>query len=234
MHYYPHHIGDFIKATSRLTDSQSMAYLRLLWLYYEQEQPLTIDCDLLAFQIGSDPATVELVLKSFFKFDGQVWRQTRCDDVIASYQKQSTGGKLGAKKRWDNQKNKGNDGVAIAPLLPDPMGEVIATNNQKPITNNQVIKTIAMPDGIDLGIWADFLKVRKAKKAPLTETALKGIAREAAKSGISLNDALKVCCERSWISYKAEWADSWNSKQQKQEQTMDKMQNFWAQIEGHK
>jgi uncharacterized protein YdaU (DUF1376 family) len=43
MHYYQHHIGDFIKATSRLTDGQAMAYLRLLWMYYDTEKPLKPD-----------------------------------------------------------------------------------------------------------------------------------------------------------------------------------------------
>jgi len=54
MHYYQHHIGDFIKATARLSDEQSMAYLRLIWMYYDRERPLPDDIEALAFQLGSD------------------------------------------------------------------------------------------------------------------------------------------------------------------------------------
>jgi hypothetical protein len=49
------------------------------------------------------------------------------------------------------------------------------------------------------------LEVRKGKKAKWTETALKGLVREAGKAGISLNQAMTVCCERNWVSFKAEW-----------------------------
>nr|WP_281719950.1 DUF1376 domain-containing protein [Nitrosomonas nitrosa] len=54
MHYYQHHIGDFLSATSRLKDSQCMAYLRLMWMYYDTEMPLENNPRKLAFQIGAD------------------------------------------------------------------------------------------------------------------------------------------------------------------------------------
>ena len=63
MHYYQHHIGDFIKATARLTDGQSMAYLRLLWMYYDTEKPLKPDTKVLAFQIGTTIEETELLLE---------------------------------------------------------------------------------------------------------------------------------------------------------------------------
>jgi hypothetical protein len=54
-------------------------------------------------------------------------------------------------------------------------------------------------------VWEDFVQQRKNKKAPITETALKGIEREARKAGISLNDALQEICARGWTGFKAEW-----------------------------
>lgn len=61
------------------------------------------------------------------------------------------------------------------------------------------------PEGVSETVWADFLVVRKAKKAPLTQTALDGIQREAAKAGMSLADALALCCARGWQGFKADW-----------------------------
>jgi len=49
------------------------------------------------------------------------------------------------------------------------------------------------------------LEVRKSKKAKWTETALKGMIREAGKAGISLEDAMRICIERNWQALKAEW-----------------------------
>ena len=51
----------------------------------------------------------------------------------------------------------------------------------------------------------DFLSNRKAKKSPLTQTALDGIAREAAQAGITLAVAIRTCTERGWAGFKAEW-----------------------------
>lgn len=60
-------------------------------------------------------------------------------------------------------------------------------------------------EGIDSQVASDFLAIRKAKRAPLTTTALDGIKREAGKAGITLEDALRVCVERGWQAFKAEW-----------------------------
>ena len=54
-------------------------------------------------------------------------------------------------------------------------------------------------------LWTDFQSVRKAKKAPLTDTALDGIKREADKAGVTLEQALTVCCEAGWQGFQADW-----------------------------
>lgn len=61
------------------------------------------------------------------------------------------------------------------------------------------------PDEVPVSVWSDFQSIRKAKKSPLTETALDGIKREASKAGIPLADALSLCCTRGWQGFKAEW-----------------------------
>ena len=204
MYYYQHHIGDFIKDTSRLTDTQSMAYLRLMWLYYEQEKPLENDTAVLAFKIGTDVQTIELLLKSYFKLDANEWHQTRCDLLLDAYHKQSEGGKKGAAVRWGNGKVKDTDSLPIA----TPMPPLIATKNQEPITNNhKPITNINTPSGVCTELWADYMALRKSKKSPMTATALKGLERECNKAGLSLEAGIRVCCERGWASLKAEWLD---------------------------
>lgn len=54
----------------------------------------------------------------------------------------------------------------------------------------------------------DFLKIRKTKRAPPTETALTGIVKEASKAGITLQEALETCCKRGWQGFEAKWLDS--------------------------
>ena len=47
--------------------------------------------------------------------------------------------------------------------------------------------------------------MRKQQKSPITETVINGIQREAIKAGVTLEDALRTCCERGWRGFKAEW-----------------------------
>ena len=49
------------------------------------------------------------------------------------------------------------------------------------------------------------MAIRKAKRAPMTPTALVGILREANKAHITLEQALEHCCERGWQGFKADW-----------------------------
>lgn len=65
--------------------------------------------------------------------------------------------------------------------------------------------SIARPDGVSEQVWNDFSALRTKRRAPITETALKGIQREAEKAGITLEEALSTCCERGWQGFKAEW-----------------------------
>ena len=72
-------------------------------------------------------------------------------------------------------------------------------------TETKKTKTIAPPFGVTESVWQDWLQLRKAKKAAVTQTAVDGIEREARKAGVSLQVALETCCARGWTGFKAEW-----------------------------
>lgn len=65
--------------------------------------------------------------------------------------------------------------------------------------------TVPKPADVPADLWSAFLAVRKAKHAPLTVIAFRGIEREAAKARLSVAEALTVCCERNWQTFKLEW-----------------------------
>jgi hypothetical protein len=69
-------------------------------------------------------------------------------------------------------------------------------------------KVFPVPEGIDIKLWSDFLKLRIAKKLPMTDTALNGIIKEAQKAGVSLSYAITICCERGWGTFKAAWVQN--------------------------
>lgn len=130
MHYYPHHIGDFIRDTSRLSDSQSMAYLRLLWAYYDTEKPLPNSPAKLAFQIGANAADVELILEHFFTLDGDFYRHQRVDHEIGQYHSKKEKASTSAKARW-------HKAGAMRSHNDCSADESISDANQEPRTKNQ-------------------------------------------------------------------------------------------------
>ncbi len=228
MHYYQHHIGDFIKDTSFLTNEEVGIYMKLLWLYYDTEKPLPDSLFELSMKVnGRDKEQViSGLLNMFFTLEEGSWHHKRCDREIGHYHQQlesaSKAGKASAAKRAMNKRSTG---------VQQPFNERSTTeqptNNQQPITNNQqpTINTRSAsslrPDDVDESVWADFKALRKAKKSPITDTAIKGIRKEASNAGISLEKALQLCCARGWQGFKAEWVTDDLKKDDHYKQSLD-------------
>jgi uncharacterized protein YdaU (DUF1376 family) len=130
MHYYRHHIGDFRRDTASLSDTDAMAYLKLLWMYYDTEQPLPADAKLLAFKIGSNADSVQLILDAFFILEGNVYHQKRCDAELSEYKDKGQKARNSAYARWNNANamRTHSDGNA---------DESENDANQEPITNKK-------------------------------------------------------------------------------------------------
>jgi DNA-binding PadR family transcriptional regulator len=64
---------------------------------------------------------------------------------------------------------------------------------------------VARPNGVSEQVWNDFIALRKAKRAPLSATALSVIVKEAEKAAMHIEEALTECVTRGWQSFKAEW-----------------------------
>ena len=77
-------------------------------------------------------------------------------------------------------------------------------NTSKKNTKKSVLELLA-DFGITGQLADDFMIHRKACKAPITGTALKGFQREADKAGIPLTEAITISIERNWRGFKSEW-----------------------------
>ena len=212
MHYYQHHIGDFIKDTTHLDDHQLATYLRMLWAYYTSESPISSDFEDVAFAMRSDEKTVRLLLRHFFTESPDGWHHTRCDKEIADYHEKAEKAQKAANARWSNAK-------AMRTHTERNANEPVFDANQEPRTNNQEpIKRqratiVATPVGVSDSVWQDFVRHRKAKKAQVTQTVIDGIQREADKAGWTMEAALRECITRNWQSFKADWVADKNLSQ---------------------
>jgi len=196
MHYYNFNIGDYMKHTLHLTPEEDLAYRRLLDMYYDTEAPIPNNIPLVSRRLRMGSEVVESVLNEFFEFTEEGYKNYRADGEIADYhkflEKQKANGRLGGRPK------KGKKPIAIPDLTQSEPKKSL--NNKQQTTNN-----IHTPDGVSESIFKDYLEVRKTKKAKWTDTALKGLQREAAKASITLEKAMQICCERNWVGIKAEW-----------------------------
>ena len=224
MNYYPFHIGDYVSATRHLSWEEDAAFRRLLDTYYTTEKPLPTDlracCRLVMATTESQREAVRVVLDEFFQATEIGWVNLRADREIDAMRDKQQKQRDRVNKRWDKvRSDRGTSGdtpehvtgiatvdkkdttvqksgASVIPPTPTPTPTPI---------KNTATQSIAPPDGVSISVWQDFQKLRKTKKAPLTETSLAGIKREAEKAGWSLDAALQECCARGWQSFKADW-----------------------------
>ena len=200
MHYFSYNISDYMSHTGHLSLLEDLAYRRCMDIYYLHEKPLPEDVTQVArlIRMPDNPTEVNQILTEYFNLDtGKGWTLRRADEEIEKYhakvQAASRAGKASALARSNASST-----------------DVQPTNKQEPITKKHkpISKTLKRPNTVTKKTWDDFLKHRKNVKAPLTETALKGITSEAAKASITLEEALTMCQVRGWRGFKSEWVIS--------------------------
>ena len=201
MNYYPFHIGDYISHTSHLSDAEDLAYRRMIDLYYQTEEPFK-DVAWVARRIKSTSEIVKLLLEEFFEFDSDAWRSKRADEEIAKYRLKADSARNA--NRIKTEKKSSLITELKSELISEP--NHIVTNNQEPITNNQepYLNTIT-PEGVSDEVFKDFCKLRKGLKAPVTQTAINGLAKEGQKANLTLEQVMMLCCQNGWRGFKAEW-----------------------------
>ena len=72
-------------------------------------------------------------------------------------------------------------------------------------TKHEVDLVLLAEHGITGQIAEDFLTIRKAKRQPLTETAMRLIASDAEKCGMTAAQAVEYAIGNGWGSFRAEW-----------------------------
>jgi uncharacterized protein YdaU (DUF1376 family) len=198
MNYYKRHLGDYARDTGHLTALEHGIYTLLLDWYYVNECPIPADK---AKRIArGNPEETQTVLSEFFILSDSGWQHARADREIAEYHAKAEhnrkAGKLGGRPRKTQTVSKPNPDVTLA-------------TSHKPLASKEQKQKTA-PAGelltdVDPQVAADFTALRHKLRAPITQTAVAGIRREAEKAGLTLNSALAMCCERGWRGFKAEW-----------------------------
>lgn len=104
------------------------------------------------------------------------------------------------KHRSNDDSNANSNASSVTETLPEKRRE------EKSIKEDKEKATgVACPSDVSQQVWQDFIALRKAKRAPMTQRVLDGLMSEAEKAGWTLEKALEECCVRGWQAFKADW-----------------------------
>lgn len=197
MKHYPHHIGDFDRATRHLTRLERSVYRDLIDLYYDTEQRLTLDMQALCRRIiartNEEVTAVEQVLNEFFTETPTGWYHDRCEAEIEAYQANNSQRARAGKASAEAKRLKKEQAInGCSTSVDEPLnfvatnGNGVSTNqstnqpiNQEPIKDKGARKRspsfdpaeIALPDWLNPETWRAWCIDRKKRGKPITEEA---------------------------------------------------------------
>jgi uncharacterized phage protein (TIGR02220 family) len=140
LNYYQFHIGDYAVHTRHLSLLEDLAYRRLIDWYYTNEKPIPPDPEKAARLIGMQDHAKEVsnILSDFFLKSDAGYINKRCDKEISKYKEKADRAKNANSHRWKSETDLKSDTKSDADQLP--------TNNQEPVTNNQIKDLSGEPD----------------------------------------------------------------------------------------
>ena len=104
-------------------------------------------------------------------------------------------------------KGKERKGIGKEKTIAAPENDL---TNEKPAASAAIrfdAAAFLIEQGADPQTAADYLTLRKGKKAASTQTAMRQVAIEAGKAGMDMQAAIEMCCSRGWAGFKAEWVE---------------------------
>ena len=224
MNYYPFHLGDYAAHTGHLEPMEDLAYRRLLDVYYMREGALPADIQVTAklVRLRSCAADVESVLNEFFVLTEDGWRHQRCEREIEKMQDKQAKARASAQASVNSRRAKAERTLDESPTdverslvvsqtdveLPTPTPTPTPNNKeeaQAPSRKRDSSPPPARPEDVEPQTWGDWLVLRRAKKAPVSETVISGARAEAAKAGMPLDAFLRVWCTRGSQGLQADW-----------------------------
>lgn len=216
MNYYKRYLGDYAKDTRTLTTYEHGVYTLLLDLYYSEEKGFTVsDANMVCRPHGAkEKASILKILERFFILNGEIWTNRRADEEIAAYKEKSEQNqKIGRLGGLAKAKHKASETLSetLSGTLTETVSEAISHSHIPEKEQDQKkgrASAPACPSDVPETTWFDWLALRKAKRAPVSETVVERARAESAKAGMPFADFLAEWCERGSQGLKAEWINA--------------------------
>ena len=243
MHYYQHNIGDFASATRLLGPIEIGIAQILIDEYARTEKPLGSDFINFVSQslasrypfISESLASgyVSLALRSLFVEKEGGYVCPMLDEQVKKYAERAERNRKNASKPRKKKINPLQDKeISESLAIGNPVAsQSLPTNNQEPLTNNQINNPLTplqgeapdgasvkpkrkwqglmtdRPDDVPAADWDQWIQIRKLKKLPVTDLAIEKMREEAKSAGLTLDQAVRKCIESGWGGFKASYLE---------------------------
>jgi uncharacterized protein YdaU (DUF1376 family) len=207
------YIGDYMRDTGTLTVAEHGAYVLMLMHHYATERPLPTGRELhrlLRAESKVEREAIDSVAARFWIAGDAGLTNKRAAEEIQKAEHQRdvnrSVGKLGGRpKRTETESviDRNRSGTKAEPNHNPNHSQTPDTKKYKPPSPSA--SAPLCPDGVDSQVWADWLALRKAKKAPVTATVIAGAEAEAGKAGMTLDAFLRAWCARGSQGLQADW-----------------------------
>jgi uncharacterized protein YdaU (DUF1376 family) len=206
IHTIPLNIEKLLGGTAHMDATEFGAYMSLMICAYQKKNKLPNNDSRLARMARCSPkvwARVRPIIAEKFTISSEFWEHMGVLQQLEKMNYLSTKNKTNALKRYET-----NLPVADVSQCQTPANTSIKyqeSNIKEKIIKKEKPKGVSPPIDVRDGVWSDFLKLRKEKKAPVTETVVSRIRGEAEKIGWSLERALIEMCARGWQGFNSQW-----------------------------
>lgn len=223
MNFYKRYPADYGKKTARLTLAEHGAYTLLLDELYTTEIGLPDDHDELyricRAMTKPEQTAVRTVADKFFPVAADGLRHNRrataelIEAAPAMEAARLNGKKGGRPKKQTQQKPTGfpktnPDETQHEPSTKPPHSSDNSSSlrsEELPRKRSASTDGPSKPDDVDSQTWADWLHLRKTKRAPVSDTTVNGAREEAGKAGMPLQRFLEIWCTRGSQGLQADW-----------------------------
>jgi hypothetical protein len=167
-------------------DAQAAKTLVMLWLIASEDEGRLPDAETLSFRLRLSEAKTKDMLSALSH-----WLEPSDINVISRQYQNDTA-------------TEQNDSATVDLTLGETERETKKETESKKETKKNA-PAVACPPDVDQQTWTDWLTLRRAKKAPVTQTVVDGAKREAGKAGMTLEAFLQVWCRRGSQGLEASW-----------------------------
>jgi len=109
---------------------------------------------------------------------------------------------LNGKKGGDSKSLKSKPKKANGKQVLASAKQVVATAN---IEEKRREENISVPEGVSESLWFEFINYRKKLKAPVSETVLKRLTKEANLANMNMSEVISTIMFKGWKSFEADW-----------------------------